>query len=144
MEKQEFTDSKATEHKQIIRKGYPVDYKGRTWIIRNIRENEVDLVDPMDPVEIAEGIPTHELFKTPQEIKKTLYENTPGAILDSVSEPIQQATTEILNPDYQFSKQGETFEEAAAMTTGQIPEHVKQGLENGYQWITYSHPDYVN
>ncbi len=144
MEKQEFADSKATEHINIIRKGSPVDYKGKTWIIRNIRNNEVDLVDPMDPVKIAEGIPIHEIQKNPQEIQRASYEDTPGAILNSISEPIQQATTAILNPDYQFSKQGETFEEAARMTPGQIPEHVKQGLENGYHWITYSHPNDVN
>ncbi len=135
------TDS--SEKIQIIRKGDTVTYNGEIWIIKDTHENGVDLVNPMNPSEIIENVNRFDVSKEPT--TKTLeWERTPGRLLEQISNSISQ----ILNPDFKFTKQGETFKKAeqelSEFDSTRVQLLADHGLNNGYEHIITSDPEDMN
>ena len=135
------TDS--PEKIQIIKRGDTVTYKGELWIIKKTHETGVDLVNPMNPANIIEDVNRFDISKEPT--KKTLeWESNPGRLLEEISE----STSQVLKPDFKFSKQGETFEQAEnelqQFNSTRVKLLADHGLNNGYEHIITSDPEDMN
>lgn len=134
----------STEVVRIIRKGDLVTYNGELWIIKELGENTVDLVDPNNLSNIAPGVKRNDVIKGSEPISGPFEESTPGRLLEKVS----LSVGEILEPGYKFSKQGQTFEEAMGDFDGIYPERLKMlvenGITNGYGNIIFSDPKNQN
>jgi hypothetical protein len=135
------TDS--SEKIQIIRKGDTVTYNGEIWIIKETHEDGVDLINPMNPNDIIEGVKRFDISKEPT-TKVNKWKRTPGRLLEKISE----STSQVLEPGSRFSKQGQTFAEAKEELHGIDPTRIKiladHGLNNGYENIITSNPEDMN
>lgn len=133
----------SSERVEIIKQGDTVTYKGGIWIIKNLHEDSVDLIDPMDPGNIAEGVKRIDILKEPV-TQTASWETTPGKLLESFCESI----TKVLGPDCKFSKQGETFQEAFLaldeFNSERLQIIVENGINNGYEYIMTSDPEDQN
>jgi len=144
MENLEIKAEQANEVVQIIRKGDLVTYNNELWIIKELGENTVDLVDPNNLSNIAPGVKRTDIIKGAEALSAPFEETTPGRLLEEFCESIG----EILEPGYKFSKQGQTFEEAKGEFKGVLPERqkiiVENGCNNGYEHIIFSDPESQN